>query len=80
MTVQQKKFKLIEWLVKVQDPKILEALLRFHKKAEIEEYEASLKPMTKEELVARAMASEKAIENGDVYDIESIMDEDWDNL
>ena len=80
MTVQQEKFKLIEWLVKVQDPRILEALIRFRKKAEIEEYEASLKPMTKEELTARAVASNKAIENGDVYNIESILDEDWDNL
>ena len=80
MTVHQEKFKLIEWLVKVQDPRILEALIRFRKKTEIEEYEANLKPMTKDELEARAMASEKAIENGNVFPIESIMDEDWDNL
>ena len=55
-------------------------LTRFRKKTEIEEYEAGLKPMTKDELVTRAMASEKAIENGDVFPIENIMDEDWDNL
>jgi len=80
MVVQQEKFKLIEWLVQLQDPRVLEALVRFRKKTEIEDYEASLKPMSVEELTARAIASNKDIENGDVYPIESIMDEDWDNL
>jgi len=59
-------------------PHILNALI--HSRRKIEAYETSLKPMTKEELVARAMASEKDIENGDVFPIESIMEEDWDNL
>ncbi len=80
MVIQQEKFKLIEWLVQIQDPRVLEALIRFRKKTETEEYEANLKPMTSEELTARAITSNKAIENGDVFPIESIMDEDWDNL
>ena len=78
MNIQAEKFKLIEWLVQLQDPTMLEKLLEFKKQAEIASYEAKLKPMTKEELTARAEASEEAIAKGQVSNIESISEEDWD--
>ena len=78
MNIQAEKFKLIEWLVQLQNPTTLEKLLEFKKQAEIASYEANLKPMTKEELTARAEASEEAIAKGQVSNIESIIEEDWD--
>jgi hypothetical protein len=41
-------------------------------KMTVEEYEASLKPMTKEELVARAEASNEDIAAGRVYSLEQV--------
>ncbi|MCO6490022.1 MAG: hypothetical protein J5I98_16540 [Phaeodactylibacter sp.] len=61
MNVQAEKFKLIEWLVQLQDPNMLEKLLRLKEQAEINAYETELKPMSREELEARAKASEEAI-------------------
>lgn len=43
---------------------------------DVEAYEAGLKPMTKEQLIARALESERAIEAGEVYDIDILLDED----
>jgi hypothetical protein len=43
---------------------------------DVKAYEASLKPMTKQELIDRALASERAIEAGEVYDIEVLLEED----
>lgn len=42
------------------------------KEQRIASYEASLKPMTKEELVARALASQEDIEAGRLHDIEEV--------
>ncbi len=41
----------------------------------VEAYEASLKPMTVEELIARAQASNRAIEAGEHVDIEEALAE-----
>lgn len=78
MNVQAEKFKLIEWLVQLQDPNMLEKLLRLKEQAEINAYEAERKPMSREELEARAKVSEEAIVRGEVSNIESIIEEDWD--
>jgi DNA-binding LytR/AlgR family response regulator len=43
---------------------------------DIEAYEASLKPMTVEELVARAKASNDDIAAGRVYDLEAVINEE----
>ena len=53
---------------------MVEAYFEVHPKtAELAEYENSLRPMTQEELVARAMESEAAIERGEVIDVEEIL-------
>lgn len=80
MSIQTEKLRLIEWLIKVQDQKILEALIAFRKKTEVDNYESNLKPMSIEELASRIEASNRDIEEGRVHDIESIVEEDWDNL
>ena len=58
MNVQAEKFKLIEWLVQLQDVAMLGKLKELKEQAEIAAYESKLKPMSKEELVERAKASE----------------------
>lgn len=80
MSIQTEKLRLIEWLIKVQDQKILEALIAFRKKTEVDNYESNLKPMSIEELANRIEASNRDIEEGRVHDIESIVEEDWENL
>ncbi|MEM6395786.1 MAG: hypothetical protein AAF741_05530 [Bacteroidota bacterium] len=42
---------------------------------DVADYEASLKPMTAEELVARAKESDRAIEAGEYVDIEEALAE-----
>ena len=76
MNLQAEKLQLIEWLIGLQDVKILEALNKMRRANEVAAYEASLKPMTVEELIARAKESDKAIEEGRVYDIEDILREE----
>lgn len=43
--------------------------------AKIAAYEAQLKPMTKEELQARAIASNEAIANGEFSDIKDVLEQ-----
>lgn len=78
MNVQAEKFKLIEWLVQLQDLEVIQRIQALKDAAEVAAYEASLKPMTVEELVARAEESNQAIKEGRVSDIETIVKEDWD--
>ena len=77
MNVQTEKLKLIEWLIGLQDLTVLKQLEKLRNQSEIEAYEANLKPMTREELVARAEASMRDIEAGRVYDIDVVMKEDY---
>jgi len=78
MNVQAEKLKLIEWLVQLQDLDLIKRIQALKDAAEVAAYEASLEPMTVEELVARAKASNQAIQEGRVSDIDTIMEEDWD--
>jgi hypothetical protein len=75
MNVQAEKLELITWLAQLQDVNLLERLKEFRRKAEAEAYEASLKPMTVDELVARAEASNRAIEAGEYQSIEKALAE-----
>lgn len=75
MNVQAEKLELITWLAQLQDVNLLERLKEFRRKAEIEAYEASLKPMTMEELIARSRASDEDIAAGRVHDLEDVMKE-----
>jgi hypothetical protein len=72
---QLQKFELIEWLVQLEDEETLKDFVALKRKADAAAYEASLKPMTVEELVARAEESNRAIEAGEVIDIEDILKE-----
>ena len=76
MNLQAEKLQLIEWLARLQDADIVKRLLKVKRDSEVAAYEASLKPMTVEELIARAKESDKAIEEGRVYDIEDILREE----
>ena len=61
--IQAEKIDLIGWIYNIQDISIIEKLKSMQKNIVIEKYEASLKPMSKKELIDRA---NKAIENNDV--------------
>jgi hypothetical protein len=72
MNVQAEKFKLIEWLVQLQDLEVIQRIQALKNAAEVAEYEASLKPMSVEELVARAEESNEDIKAGRVYTREEV--------
>ena len=73
MNVQSEKLQLIEWLVQLQDLNILQRIKEVKQDAEVAAYEASLKPISVDELVARAEESNRAIEAGEVIDVEDIL-------
>jgi len=72
MNVQTEKFKIIEWLIGLQDMATLKRLEELRRESEIAAYEANLKPMTKEELIARAQAANEDIKAGRVYTREEV--------
>ncbi len=74
MNVQTEKFRLIEWLVSLNDIGTLEKLSQVRKESMKEAYEEGLKPMSPEELMDRALISNKNIEEGEVYETESIIE------
>ena len=78
MTTRVEKFQLIEGLVNLEDHIILEQIKKLKQENEVAHYEASLKPMTVDELTARAKASNQDIEAGRVYDLEDVIKEEWD--
>ena len=88
MDIQAEKLQLIEWLARLQDAEIVQRLLKIKKDNEAASYEASLKPMTKEELTdrkhtkatyklgefaARAEEANHAIANGEHIAIEDAL-------
>ncbi len=75
MNVQAEKLELITWLAQLQDINLLKQLKELRQNEERKAYEASLKPMTVDELVARAEASNRAIEAGEYQSIEEALAE-----
>jgi hypothetical protein len=73
MDIQLEKLRLIEWLARLQDADIVQRLLEVKAGSEVAAYEASLKPMTVEELVARAEESNRDIEAGRVHDLDEVV-------
>jgi hypothetical protein len=73
MDIQAEKIKLIEWIVGVNDVTLLQKISKFRSKSVKEAFETNLKPMSTEELETRAVASNRNIEQGEVYDIEEIL-------
>ncbi len=62
----------------VQDVSLLKKLKDLLNKAKVKRYEASLKPMTQDELIARARQSEEDIKAGRVTSIEDL-EKEFDN-
>jgi hypothetical protein len=77
MNLQTEKLRLIEWVLKLQDVELVKRLLEVKQASETADYEASLKPMTVEELVARSRASDEDIQAGRVYNIDEVLKEDF---
>lgn len=73
--LQTDKLDLIGWIYSLQDASLIEHLKEFQKNTVIKVYEASLKPMTKKELVSRAKAANKAISNNEVISQEDLRKE-----
>ena len=70
--VQAKKLDLIGWIYNIQDTSILDKLKNIQENATIEEYEASFKPMSKQELINRAIEANEAIKNNHVTSQEDL--------
>jgi hypothetical protein len=64
--IQTEKLDLIGWIYNIQDISIIEKLKNLQKSVVIEKYEASLQPMSKQELVNRAHEANKSIEKNDL--------------
>ncbi len=75
MDIQNIKLDLIKWLADMHDPKVIMSFLLLRKEVEEMEIKGELKQMTKEELVARAIASNHAIEKGDLHDVDKLAKE-----
>lgn len=73
MNLHAEKIKLIEWLAGITDISLINELSLLKSKSLKVKYEESLRPMTKEELTARAVASNDNIEKGEVYSIDEIL-------
>jgi molybdopterin converting factor small subunit len=69
MTLELRIFKMIETLVLLKDEAIVSKLEETLRQEKIKKYEASLKPMTKEELNERIRQSEEDVKEGRFIDI-----------
>ncbi len=75
MNLQAEKFRLIEWLVQVQDVQVIKQIVELKNQKAVADYEAQLKPMTMEELKARLHASMEDVAAGRVHTLEEVMKE-----
>ena len=70
-----RKLKLIEWLIQLKDTSVL---------FQVKEIMENVKPVenlsiiSPEELKKRALISNQDIEDGAVYSLEDVLNEDWD--
>lgn len=75
MNIQAEKLKLIEWLVQLNDTSVL---------SQVKEIMDNVKPIenlsiiSPEELKKRALIANQDIEDGAVYSLEDVLNEDWD--
>ena len=74
--IQNRKLRLIEKVINFEDDKILQ---QFEELVEALLYNPSFKKLTKEELIARALISERDIDNGDYYSLDEVkkISENW---
>ncbi len=64
--IQAEKLDLIGWIYNIQDITIIERIKSIQRNIVVDKYEASLSPMSKQELVDRAKEANKAIDNNDI--------------
>lgn len=79
MTFELRKFYLMQFLATSQDEFLISEMEKLVNKRRAKAYEAKLKPMSEEELIKRAMISEKDFKNSrvtDAGDLEKEM-ENW---
>lgn len=75
MNVQAEKLKLIEWLVQLNDTSVL---------SQIKEIKDNMRPVenlsiiSPDELKKRALTANQDIEDGAIYSLEDVLNEDWD--
>jgi len=75
MNIQTEKLKLIEWLIQLKDTSVL---------FQVKEIMDNVKPVenlsiiSAEELKKRALIANQDIEDGAVYSLEDVLNEDWD--
>lgn len=75
MNIQAEKLKLIEWLVQLNDTSVL---------SQVKEIMDTVKPVenlsiiSPDELRKRALMANQDIEDGAVYSLEDVLNEDWD--
>ncbi len=81
MDVLADKIEIINWITSLQDVSVLNALKILKKESGAEiSTEIKFSPITKEELIQRALASEEDIKAGRFKDVDSILAEDWDAI
>ncbi len=73
MNLQAEKFRLIEWLVQVEDVQIINQIGELKKLSAIANYEAQLKPMTVEDLKIKLHASLEDVAAGNVHKLNELM-------
>ena len=75
MNIHTEKLKLIEWLVQLNDVSVL---------SQVKEIMDNVKPIenlliiSPDELKKRALIANQDIEDGAVYSLEDVLNEDWD--
>lgn len=72
MSISDKKIKLIEWLSRLQDERLLMQIDALRKGSSRELYESMI-PKTEEELREKIRKSEEAIEAGRIYAQEDVL-------
>jgi hypothetical protein len=75
MDFKERKYHVIEDLMKVEDEAVIYKVEALLKKERVEAYEKSLKPMTQEELEARLAKSEEDFKMGRYTELDDLIKE-----
>jgi len=75
MTLELRKYNLIEFLMAIRDEALLAQIEEIHRKARIAAYEAMLRPMTKEQYIQEIMEAEEDVKAGRLIDAEDLLKE-----
>ena len=75
MNSQSLKLSLIDWLIHLNDDKLIDEVQSIRKKDFVKNYESTLKPFTEEELLSRIAKSEDDFKNGRITSLENFIKE-----